>query len=69
MKDQSLVLKGYLSIFLRRMKSRWGSCSDRGRINLKIDLVKVPKRYIDYVITHELCHLKEPNNGPDFTGF
>jgi len=38
--------------------------SDKGRILLNLELIKTPKDYIDYVITHELCHLKEKHHGP-----
>ena len=51
---------------IRRMKTRWGSCSPKGRITLNTKLLHVPKRYIDYVVTHELCHLKEPNHSEGF---
>lgn len=49
-----------------RMLKRWGSISNRGTITLNTELIKVPKECIDYVITHELCHLKHHNHGPDF---
>ncbi len=51
---------------LRTMITRWGSCSPKGRITLNTNLMRIPKRYIDYVVTHELCHLKKPNHGEEF---
>lgn len=51
---------------LRRMKNRWGSCTSDGQILLNPDLVIAPKMCIEYVITHELCHLKEHNHSPGF---
>ncbi|MHB8765886.1 MAG: M48 family metallopeptidase [Deferrisomatales bacterium] len=51
---------------IRKMPTRWGSCSNAGRINLNLELIKASKDCIDYVITHELCHLKERHHGPRF---
>lgn len=51
---------------IREMKSQWGSCSPSGRVLLNPNLVKTPTRCIDYVILHELCHLKEHNHSPRF---
>lgn len=51
---------------LRAMKRRWGSCSGTGRILLNTELVKAPVHCIDYVIMHELCHLRFANHGPEF---
>jgi hypothetical protein len=51
---------------IRTMKSRWGSCSNRGKITLNTELVRLPDKYIEYVITHELCHLKHHNHGVGF---
>lgn len=42
----------------RRMKKRWGSLSRGGQLTLNSDLIRAPKESIDYVITHELCHLQ-----------
>ena len=47
---------------LRPMKKQWGSCSPKGRLSLNPMLVKAPLPCIDYVIVHELCHLKYHNH-------
>lgn len=52
---------------IRRLRKRWGSCSPRGRLTLNVDLIRAPRACIDYVITHELCHLIVPNHSPKFT--
>ena len=51
---------------LRRMKRTWGSCSSKGVITLNLHLVKAPAECIDYVIAHEVCHLREHNHGKAF---
>lgn len=51
---------------IRGMKTRWGSISPKGTITLNTDLIKAPAECIDYVITHELCHLEYKKHGPDF---
>lgn len=53
-------------IFVKRMKKRWGSLSDTGTVTLNTNLVKAPKECIDYVVTHELCHLKFRDHSPEF---
>jgi predicted metal-dependent hydrolase len=55
----------YPKIQIRKMTRRWGSCGKHGIISLNEKLIKTPLVCIDYVIMHELCHLKEHshNNG------
>ncbi|GLR97618.1 putative metal-dependent hydrolase [Bradyrhizobium liaoningense] len=48
------------------MKKQWGSCSPAGAILLNPHLIKAPRKCIDYVILHELCHLKEHNHSSRF---
>lgn len=50
----------------RRMKAQWGSCSPNGRLTLNPGLVCAPRECIDYVLLHELCHLKEHNHSAKF---
>lgn len=54
------------SLRLRWMKTRWGSCSSKAVITLNIELIKYAETELDYVVIHELCHLREFNHGPKF---
>lgn len=51
---------------LSSAQTRWGSCTSQGNIMLNWRLVHFPLTIIDYVIAHELAHLREMNHGPDF---
>jgi predicted metal-dependent hydrolase len=53
--------------FLQRMKTKWGSCNHRaGHIRLNTELVKKPKDLIEYVIVHEMAHLRAPTHSDRF---
>lgn len=51
---------------VQKMRSRWGSCSRSGRVLLNLELVKTPLSCIEYVIAHEMCHLRELNHTKGF---
>ena len=48
------------------MRHKWASCSSRGRISLNHDLIHQHQEFQDYVIAHELLHLRIPNHGKLF---
>jgi len=50
----------------RWMKKRWGSCDNKGGIHLNLELIKAPKKCIEYVIVHEICHLSHLNHSKAF---
>lgn len=54
------------SISIKRMQKRWGSLSEKGTMMLNAELIKAPKECIDYVIIHELCHLKYHNHSSEY---
>ena len=54
------------SFAIKKMKTRWGSCSSKGNINLNLHLIKLPEQCIKEVILHELCHLVHFNHSKDF---
>lgn len=57
----------YPALKIRNMKTRWGVCNVKTKtITLNLELIKMPEKYLDYVIIHELCHLKHPNHSKDF---
>lgn len=56
----------YNSVRIKHNSSNWGSCSRKGNINLNLNLIRVSDELRDYVLLHELCHLRIPNHGPEF---
>lgn len=54
------------SFTIKKMKTRWGSCSSKGSISLNLDLIKLPEQCINEVILHELCHLVHFNHSKEF---
>ena len=51
---------------IRRQRTRWASCSSRGTLSLNLRIIALPPYVREYVIVHELAHLKEPNHSPAF---
>ena len=54
------------SLAIRDQRTRWGSCSRRGNLSFSWRLVAAPRAVLDYVVVHELCHLREPNHSKAF---
>lgn len=65
-KKNGVELRPSGRIAIRNCRSRWGSCSSKGNLNFHWKLGIIPQHLSDYVIVHELCHLKEFNHGKQF---
>ncbi|MDX1811501.1 MAG: M48 family metallopeptidase, partial [Gammaproteobacteria bacterium] len=56
----------YEKVFIKNQKTRWGSCSSRKNINLNQNLVFLDPQLVDYLLIHELSHLRHPNHSRQF---
>jgi predicted metal-dependent hydrolase len=56
----------YPTVQIREMKQRWGSAGVNGRLSFNWRIVMAPRRLMEYVVVHELCHLGYPNHSRDF---
>jgi len=54
------------SLKIRKLNKRWGSCTTKNNIVVNADLIKAPINCIDYVLIHEICHLKHHDHGNKF---
>ena len=56
----------YRRVQIRDQRTRWGSCSPSGTLSFNWRLVLAPFDVLDYIVVHELCHLREPNHSARF---
>ena len=56
----------YNKVTIKHNASNWGSCSSKGNINLNLNIVRLPKVLQDYILLHELCHLRHQDHGHAF---
>ena len=61
-----LVGVTYGRICIKKVRSRWGSCSAKGNLNFNCLLMLAPPEVRDYVVVHELCHRLQLNHSPTF---
>ncbi len=57
---------GYQQVRVKNLRTRWGSCSSRGNLNFNLRLVLAPLEIVDYVVVHELVHLKHKNHSRQY---
>lgn len=55
-----------ISVTIKKMRCRWGSCSVRGRINLAWNIIMAPEKILDYLVVHELCHLVHNDHSKEY---
>lgn len=65
---QDFIRRGYElpRLQIKKMRTRWGSLSQNGTLTLNLSLMRAPRECIEYVITHELCHLKYDDHSAGF---
>lgn len=56
----------YNRVTIKHNATNWGSCSTKGNINLNLSIMRLPRVLQDYVLIHELCHLRHPDHGHGF---
>lgn len=63
---QNIVRRPYKRIWVKEQKTCWGSCTSYGSLNFNWKVVMAPEEVLDYVVVHEMCHLKYMHHGPEF---
>ena len=61
-----IIKKKFKRIHIRDTKSRWGSCSSTGTVSFSWRLIMTPPKILEYVVAHEIAHLKEMNHSASF---
>jgi len=56
----------YDTIYIRNQRTKWASCSSKSNLNFNFRLMMAPPEIVEYIVTHECCHLIQPNHGPRF---
>ena len=56
----------YNKVTIKHNSTNWGSCSTKGNINLNLNIVRLPDALQDYILLHELCHLRHHDHGHAF---
>ncbi len=56
----------YDTLRIKNQKTLWGSCSSKNNLNFNWRIIMAPPEMAEYVIIHELCHLREPSHSPKF---
>jgi len=56
----------YTSLTIRNQRTRWGSCANGGALSFNWRLLLAPERVLDYVVWHEVCHLRHADHSPAF---
>lgn len=56
----------YNNVRIKDTKTRWGSCSSKKNLNFSFRIIMAPERVMDYVVIHELCHLRHMNHKAEF---
>lgn len=62
----SILNVGYGRVTVRKQKSKWGSCASNGNLNFNCLLMLAPDEVLDYVVVHELCHIKHRDHSAAF---
>lgn len=65
-KYSSILGINYNKLSVRKLKSKWGSCTSTNNISLNLNLVHLDKKFLEYVVVHEISHLKEKNHSKNF---